>query len=158
MISELFQILISLLFGSLWCKMPFKSSWGAVRQGNCRQCSLCAGHSGWQGWQGQSCGLRTLLSCYDVPYSRRRNAGLLTFFHRTNYGRFKPVNNALISIVIGSVFVARWVAICSGIGWSLLCRESVSVMGAQRIKKLNNWFNLVTIITEYWLWPFWKGI
>jgi hypothetical protein len=29
----------------------------------------------------------------EVPYSRRRNARLLTFFHRTNYGRFEPVNN-----------------------------------------------------------------
>jgi hypothetical protein len=33
----------------------------------------------------------------DVPYFKRRNAKLLTFFHETNYGRFKPVNNAIIN-------------------------------------------------------------
>jgi hypothetical protein len=38
-----------------------------------------------------------MLRFEEVPYSRRRNAGLLTFFHRTNYGRFKPVKSAIIN-------------------------------------------------------------
>jgi hypothetical protein len=41
--------------------------------------------------------LDLLLRFEEVPYSRRRNAGLLTFFHRTNYDRFEPVNNATIN-------------------------------------------------------------
>jgi hypothetical protein len=42
--------------------------------------------------------LALMLRFEEVPYSRRRNAGILTFFHRTNnYGRFKPVNNAMIN-------------------------------------------------------------
>jgi hypothetical protein len=63
--------------------------------------------------------LDLMLQFEEVPYSRRRSAELMTFFNRTNYGRFEPVNNAiinLISIVIGLVFVARWVAICFEIG------------------------------------------
>jgi hypothetical protein len=41
--------------------------------------------------------LALMLLFVEVPYSRWRNVGLLTFFHRTNYGRFEPVNNAIIS-------------------------------------------------------------
>jgi hypothetical protein len=41
--------------------------------------------------------LAPMLRFEEVPYSRRRNAGLLTFFHRTNYGRFNLVNNAIIN-------------------------------------------------------------
>jgi hypothetical protein len=40
--------------------------------------------------------LALMLRFEEVPYSRRRNAGLLTFFHQTNYGRFEPVKNAII--------------------------------------------------------------
>jgi hypothetical protein len=44
----------------------------------------------------------TLLSCCDskrsvTPESRRCSTGLLTFFHRTKYGRFEPMNNAIIN-------------------------------------------------------------
>jgi hypothetical protein len=35
----------------------------------------------------------------------------------------------LINIVTSSVFMARWVAICSEIGWSLFCLGSVLVIG-----------------------------
>jgi hypothetical protein len=41
--------------------------------------------------------LALMLKFEEVPYSRRRNAGLMTFFHRTNYDRFEPVNNAIIN-------------------------------------------------------------
>jgi hypothetical protein len=43
-----------------------------------------------------NCDLALMLQFEEVPYSRRRNAGLMTFFHRTNCGRFEPVNNAII--------------------------------------------------------------
>jgi hypothetical protein len=33
----------------------------------------------------------------EVPYSGRRNAGLLKFFYQTNYGRFESVNTAIIN-------------------------------------------------------------
>jgi hypothetical protein len=32
------------------------------------------------------------------PYARRRNAKLLPYFHRTNYRRFEPLNNAIMSL------------------------------------------------------------
>jgi hypothetical protein len=38
-----------------------------------------------------------MLRFEELPHSRRCNAGLLTFFHQTNYGRFVPVNNAIIN-------------------------------------------------------------
>jgi hypothetical protein len=41
--------------------------------------------------------LALMLRFEEVPYSRRRNAGLMTFFHRTNYGRFELVNYAIIN-------------------------------------------------------------
>lgn len=31
------------------------------------------------------------------PYARRRHAKLVPFFHRTNYGKFEPLNNAIIN-------------------------------------------------------------
>jgi hypothetical protein len=33
----------------------------------------------------------------DNSYSRKRNARLITFFHRTNYGKFQPLNNAIMN-------------------------------------------------------------
>jgi hypothetical protein len=41
--------------------------------------------------------LALMLRFQEVPCSRQRDVGLLTFFHRTNYGRFEPVNNATIN-------------------------------------------------------------
>jgi hypothetical protein len=38
-----------------------------------------------------------MLRFAEVSYSRRRNAELLTFLHRTNHGRLEPVNNAIIN-------------------------------------------------------------
>jgi hypothetical protein len=61
-----------------------------------------------------------MLHLEEISHSRWRDAGLVTFFHGPNYGRFEPVNNALINfskyIVTGLVFVASFVAICSEIG------------------------------------------
>jgi hypothetical protein len=44
--------------------------------------------------------LALILRFEKVPYSRRRNSGLLPFFHRTNYDRFEfePVSNAIINL------------------------------------------------------------
>jgi hypothetical protein len=44
---------------------------------------------------GDSSIVALLLRFEKVPYSRRCNAMLLTFFHRTNYGRFEQLNNAI---------------------------------------------------------------
>jgi hypothetical protein len=44
-----------------------------------------------------SVGLAPLLRFENVPYARRRNAKLVQFFHRRNYGKFEPVNNAIIN-------------------------------------------------------------
>jgi hypothetical protein len=41
--------------------------------------------------------LTALLRFENGPYARRRNLKLETFLHRTNYGRFEPLNNAIIS-------------------------------------------------------------
>jgi hypothetical protein len=41
--------------------------------------------------------LALMLRFDEVPFSRRRNVGLLSFFHRTYYGRFDTVNNAIIN-------------------------------------------------------------
>jgi Reverse transcriptase (RNA-dependent DNA polymerase) len=39
--------------------------------------------------------LASLLCFEDNPYSRRRHAKLMSFFHRTNYGKHEPLNNAI---------------------------------------------------------------
>jgi Reverse transcriptase (RNA-dependent DNA polymerase) len=41
--------------------------------------------------------LTGLLRFEDNPYARRRNARLVQFFHRTNYGKFEPLNNAIMN-------------------------------------------------------------
>jgi hypothetical protein len=41
--------------------------------------------------------LRSKLRFESNPYARRRNAKLLPYFHRTNYGRFEPLNNAIMN-------------------------------------------------------------
>jgi hypothetical protein len=56
--------------------------------------------------------LALMLRFEEVPYSRRCNAGLLTFFHRTNYGRFEPVNNAIINFNK----YCHWFSFCSEVG------------------------------------------
>jgi hypothetical protein len=38
--------------------------------------------------------LRAVLTPEDAT---RRNARLITFFHRTNYGKFEPLNNAIMN-------------------------------------------------------------
>jgi hypothetical protein len=53
-----------------------------------------------------------ILRFEEVPYCRWRNARLLTFFHRTNYGRFKPVNNALINFNK----YCHWFGFCGEVG------------------------------------------
>jgi hypothetical protein len=53
-----------------------------------------------------------MLRFEEVPYSRRLNAGLLTLFHRTNYGRFEPVNNAIIDFNK----YCHWFGFCAEMG------------------------------------------
>jgi hypothetical protein len=40
--------------------------------------------------------LADLLRFESNPYPRRRNARLIDFYHRTNYGQNEPVNNAIL--------------------------------------------------------------
>jgi hypothetical protein len=56
--------------------------------------------------------LALMLRFWKVPYSIRRNAGLLTFFHRTNYGKFEPVNNAIINFNR----YCHWFGFCGEVG------------------------------------------
>jgi hypothetical protein len=44
----------------------------------------------------ESAYLLALLSFEDTPYSRRRNAKLMVFFHRYDYGKFEPLNKAIM--------------------------------------------------------------
>jgi hypothetical protein len=41
--------------------------------------------------------LRSKLRFESNPYARRRYAKLVPYFHRTNYGRFEPLNNAIMN-------------------------------------------------------------
>jgi hypothetical protein len=41
--------------------------------------------------------LTGLLRFEDNPYARRRYARLVQYFHRTNYGKFEPLNNAIMN-------------------------------------------------------------
>jgi Reverse transcriptase (RNA-dependent DNA polymerase) len=41
--------------------------------------------------------LLAMLSFEEIPYSRRRNAKLIEFFHRFDYGKFEPLNKAIIT-------------------------------------------------------------
>jgi hypothetical protein len=56
--------------------------------------------------------LALMLRFEEVLHCRRRNAGLLTFFHRNNCGRFKPVNNAIIN----SNKYCHWFGFCGELG------------------------------------------
>ena len=41
--------------------------------------------------------LSSKLRFENNPYARRRNAKIVPFFHRTNYGKFEPLNNAILN-------------------------------------------------------------
>jgi hypothetical protein len=56
--------------------------------------------------------LALMLRFEEVPYTRRRNPGLLTFFHQTNYGRFELVNNAIINFIR----YCHWFGFCGEMG------------------------------------------
>jgi hypothetical protein len=44
----------------------------------------------------ESAYLADLLRFESNPYPRRRNARLMDFYHRTNYGQNEPVNKAIL--------------------------------------------------------------
>jgi hypothetical protein len=44
----------------------------------------------------ESAYLLALLSFENTPNSRRRNAKLMVFFHRCDYGKFEPLNKAIM--------------------------------------------------------------
>jgi hypothetical protein len=45
----------------------------------------------------ESLALASLFRYDGNTYSRRRNVRLITFFHRTDYGKFKPLNNVKLN-------------------------------------------------------------
>jgi hypothetical protein len=59
--------------------------------------------------------LALMLRFEEVLYSRRRNAGLLTFFQQTNYDRFESVNNAIINFNKN----CHWFGFCGEVGRDL---------------------------------------
>jgi hypothetical protein len=64
----------------------------------------------------------------EVPHSRRRNAGLMTFFHRTNYGRFEPVNNAIINLNK----YCHWFGFCSEASRDMFRDRQKSALSGER--------------------------
>jgi hypothetical protein len=64
-----------------------------------------------------------------VPYSRWRNAGLLTFSHQTSYVRFEPVNNAIINFNK----YCHWCGFCGEVGRDMFRDEVCSVERAFRL-------------------------
>jgi hypothetical protein len=72
--------------------------------------------------------LALMLRFEEVPYSRRRNAGLMTFFHRTNYGRFEPVNNAIINFNK----YCHWFGFCSEVGRDMFRDRLKSALSGER--------------------------
>jgi hypothetical protein len=76
------------------------------------------------------CGdLALMLRFEEVPYSRRCNAGLLTFFHRTNYGRFEPVNN---NAIINFNKYCCWFGFCGEAGRDMFRDKLKSALSGER--------------------------
>jgi hypothetical protein len=61
-------------------------------------------------------------------YSRWRNARLLTFFHRSNYGTFEPVNNAIINF---NKFW-HWFGFCGEVGYNMFRDRLKSALIGER--------------------------
>jgi hypothetical protein len=72
--------------------------------------------------------LALMLRFEEVPYSRRHNAGLLTFFHRTNYGMFEPVNNAIINFNK----YCHWSVFCGEVGRDIFRDRLRSSLSGER--------------------------
>jgi hypothetical protein len=72
--------------------------------------------------------LALMLRFKEVPYSRRVTVGLLTFFHRPNYGRFKPVNNAIINF---SKY-CHWFGFCGEVGRDMFRDRLKSALSGER--------------------------
>jgi hypothetical protein len=56
------------------------------------------------------------------------NAGLLTFFHRTNYDRFEPVNNAIINFNK----YCHWFGFCGEVGCDMVLHRLESALSGER--------------------------
>jgi hypothetical protein len=64
----------------------------------------------------------------EVLYSKQRNAGLLTFFHRANYDRFEPVNNAIINFIK----YCHWFGYCGEVGRDMFLDRLKSALLGER--------------------------
>jgi hypothetical protein len=74
--------------------------------------------------------LALMLRYEEVSCSRRRNAGLMSFFHRTNYGRFEPVNNA---IIIFNKY-CHWFWFCSEVGCDMFRDRLKSALSGEQFR------------------------
>jgi hypothetical protein len=82
-----------------------------------------------------------MLRFEEVPYSRRRNAGLMTFFHRTttNYGRFDPVKNAIINFNK----YCHWFGFCGEVGRDMFRDGQKSALSGERFDHRRGVCNIV---------------
>jgi hypothetical protein len=71
--------------------------------------------------------LALMLRFEEVPYSRRRNAGLMTFFHRTHYGGFEPVNYAIINFNK----YCHWFGFCSEVSHNMFWDRLKSALSGE---------------------------
>jgi hypothetical protein len=80
--------------------------------------------------------LDLLLRFEEVPYSRRRNAGLLMFFYRINYGRFELMNNAIINFNK----YCHWFCFCGEMGCDMFREILKSALSFAIIKRVSGDF------------------
>jgi hypothetical protein len=74
--------------------------------------------------------LALMLRFEEVPYSRRRNAGLLKFFHRTKYGRLESVNIAIINFNK----YCHWFGFCGEVGRDMFRDRLKSALSGERLQ------------------------
>jgi hypothetical protein len=73
-------------------------------------------------------GFALMLRFEKVSYSRWRNVELLTFFHRTNHGRFEPVNNAIINLIN----YCHWFGVCGELDRDMFRDRLKSALSGER--------------------------
>jgi hypothetical protein len=68
-----------------------------------------------------------MLRLEEVPYSKWRSVGLMTFFHRTNYGRFEPVNSTIINFNK----YCHWFGFCGEVGRDMFQDRLMSALSGE---------------------------
>jgi hypothetical protein len=70
-----------------------------------------------------------MLRFEEIRYSRRCKVGLLTFFHRTNYVKFEPVNNTTINF--NKYCECDWYGFCGEVGLNMFRDRLKSVLSGE---------------------------